>query len=108
MMKHIAILLAFLMMISSQVIANVEDTPSPNSSKSYVCDGKVYTIVDTETGWGLLNEPDVEVFTTYDGFMLVDHKSGTNRSLGKLASGAGVMYVYHKNDTSRYHCISGP
>ena len=74
-----------LVTIGSQATANVEDTPSPNSSKSYVCDGKVYTIVDTETGWGLLNEPDFEVFTTYDGFMLVDHKAGTKRSLGKLA-----------------------
>ena len=105
MIKQLIKQLVLLITIGSQATANVEDTPSPNSSKSYVCDGKVYTIVDTETGWGLLNEPDVEVFTTYDGFMLTDRETGLQRSLGTSASGADVMYVYDANDAVVYDCV---
>ena len=96
------------MALGSQATSGIEDGAWLKGQHIFVCEGETFTIVDTETGWGLLNEPDVEVSTTYDGFMLVDHKSGTERSLGKLASGADVMYVYHENDTRRSDCVYDP
>ena len=107
-LRKLPILLVLLITIGSQTTANVQDGSSLNRQIGYVCDGQTFVIIKTETGWGLLNEPDVEVSTTYDGFMLVDHKSGTERSLGKLASGADVMYVYHENDTRRSDCVYDP
>ena len=104
MIKKLTKQLALLITIGSQATANVEDIPSSNRQIGYVCDGKIYTIIKTEMGWALLSEPDVEVSTTYDGFMLTDQKSGAKRSLGKLASGVDVLYVYHENDTKRYVC----
>ena len=68
--------LAFLMTIGTQATPDIDDGASLKGQHIYVCDGENFTIVDTETGWGLLNEPDFEVFTTYDGFMLIDQKSG--------------------------------
>ena len=85
--------------------ANNQDI-SPLNRLKYVCNGETYIIVLTETGWALLKQPDVEVSTTYDGFMLVNRETGLKKSLGTSASGADVMYVYHKNDTRRYDCVA--
>lgn len=98
--------MVLLITIGSQATANVEDTPSSNRQIGYVCDGKIYTIIKTEMGWALLSEPDVEVSTTYDGFMLTEQKSAIKRSLDKWASGADVMHVYDENGTRRYDCVS--
>ena len=38
------------------------------------------------------------------GYLLVEQKAGTERSLGKLASGEYVMYVYRENGTKRHDC----
>ena len=108
MIKRITISLAFLMTLGSQATSGIEDGTLLKGQHIFVCDGETFTIVDTETGWGLLSEPDVEVSTTYDGFMLVDNKSGTERSLGKSVSGADVMYVYYKGGTKVYDCIYFP
>ena len=106
MLKHLAIALAFLMTLGSQVSAeDVEDGSSSNWGIKYICDGKTLIITSTEKGWGLMSKPDVEVYTTYDGFALIDHQTGIRRSLGKLASGADVMYVYYENGTKRYDCV---
>ena len=53
-----------------------------------------------------MEQPDVLVSTTYDGFMLVNRETGIEKSVGKSASGTDVMYVYHKNDTRRYDCVA--
>ena len=104
-MKYLTLILTFLMTIGSQVIAeDIDDGSLSNGHLNYVCDGETYIIISTETGWALLNQPDVEVSTTYDGFMLEDHETGTQKSLGKLASGADVMYVYYVDGTKRYDC----
>ena len=104
MMKHLTIPLAFLMTIGSQVSAANRDISTSSRPINYLCNGETYIIISTEAGWVSLNHPQITVTTTYDGFMLVDQKLGAKRSLGKLASGADVMYVYHENDTKRYDC----
>lgn len=85
--------------------ANSQDI-SPLNRLKYVCNGETHIIISTETGWTLLKQPDVEVSTTYDGFMLVNRETGLKKSLGTSASGADVMYVYHENDTRRYDCVA--
>ena len=105
MMKRLTITLAFLMTIGSQVSAANHVSSAPSRPINYLCNGETYIIISTEAGWVSLSHPYISVTTTYDGFMLIDQKSGAERSLGKLASGEDVMYVYHKNDTTRYNCV---
>lgn len=106
MTKHLTILIAFLMTIGSQVSAANHVSSAPSRPINYLCNGETYIIIFTEAGWVSLSHPYISVTTTYDGFMLIDQKSGAERSLGKLASGEDVMYVYHKNDTTRYKCVA--
>ena len=104
MMKQFTVVLAFLMMIGSQATAASEDGSSSNGHLQYVCNGETHIITSTDEGWASLSNPDVTVTTTYDGFMLTDRETGIDKSLGKLASGADVMYVYHADGTKRYDC----
>ena len=106
MIKHLTLLIAFLMMISSQVTAANEDSSPSTGYLKYVCNGETHIIVSTEAGWGSPSRPNVTVETTYDGFMLTDRETGLERSLGKSASGADVMYVYYADGTKRYDCVS--
>ena len=106
MMKRIAVLLAFLMTIGSQVTAANEDSSPSTGYLKYVCNGETHIIVSTEAGWAAPSRPNVTVETTYDGFMLTDRETGLERSLGKSASGANFMYVYHADGTKRYDCFS--
>ncbi|MDB4842023.1 hypothetical protein OAH73_05590 [Planktomarina sp.] len=105
MLKHLLISLAFLMTLSSPVSAeDVGDGSSSNGGLKFICDGITLIITSTEEGWALMSKPDVEIYTTYDGFMLIDHQTGISRSLGK-SSGADVMYVYYENGTEKYDCV---
>ena len=105
MMKRIAVLLAFLMTIGSQVTAANEDSAPSTGYLKYVCNGETHIIVSTEAGWASPSRPNVTVTTTYDGFWLVDREAGLERSLGKSTSGADVMYVYYADGTKRYDCF---
>ena len=105
-MKQFTVVLAFLMMIGSQATAANEDGSSSNGYLKYVCNGETHIIVSTEAGWAAPSRPNVTVETTYDGFMLTDRETGLERSLGKSASGANFMYVYHADGTKRYDCFS--
>ena len=106
MMKHLTVLIASLMMIGADVSTANQDSSPSNRPINYVCNGQTYIIVSTEAGWALLKQPDVEVSTTYDGFILVNRETGIEKTVGKSASGADVMYVYHENDTRRYDCVA--
>ena len=106
MMKNLTVLIASLMMIGTDVSTANQDSSQSNKHIKYVCNGETYIIVSTEAGWTLLEQPDVLVSTTYDGFMLVNRETGIEKSVGKSASGTDVMYVYHKNDTRRYDCVA--
>ena len=81
---------------------------SPLIRFKYVCNGETHIIVSTEAGWALLKQPNVEVSTTYDGFMLVNRETGIKKSLGKSSSGGDVMYIYHEENTKRYVCVYDP
>ncbi|MDB9944666.1 hypothetical protein OAE27_00860 [bacterium] len=105
-MKQFTVVLAFLMMIGSQATAANEDGSSSNGYLQYVCNGETHIITSTEEGWASLSNPDVTVTTTYDGFWLTDRETGLERSLGKSASAADVMYVYYADGTKRYDCVS--
>jgi hypothetical protein len=105
MIKHLTVPLAFLLTIGSQVSASNQDTATPSRPINYVCNWEAYIIISTEAGWVSLSHPHVTVTTTYDGFLLADHETGIERSIGKLASGAVVMYVYQENDIKRYGCV---
>ena len=106
MMKHIAVLLGLAVAIASQTTAANEDISLSNGYLKYVCNGEVHIITSTEEGWASLSHPDVTVETTYDGFVLTDRETGLERSLGKSASGADVMYVYYTDGTKQYDCVS--
>ena len=106
MMKHIAVLLGLAIAIASQTTAANEDGSSSNGYLKYVCNGEAHIITSTEEGWASLSHPDATVETTYDGFMLTDRETGLERSLGKSASGADVMYVYYTEGTQQYDCVS--
>ena len=108
MLRKLLILLVLLVAIGSQATANVEDGPWLNRQFGYVCDGQTFVLIKNKRGWGLLNEPDIDVSTTYDGFLLTDRETGLQRSLGTSASGADVMYVYYKSGTRRYDCAYVP
>ena len=108
MIKHLTLLIAFLMMIGSQVTAANEDSAPSTGYLKYVCNGETHIIVSTEAGWGSPSRPNVTVETTYDGFMLTDRETGLERSLGKSASGADVMYVYAENGTIVDDCVYVP
>lgn len=64
------------MTLGSQATSDIKDGASLKGQHIFVCDGEIFTIIKTELGWALLSEPDVEVSTTYDGFMLTDQRSG--------------------------------
>ena len=106
MIKHLTLLIALLMTIGSQVSAANHVSSAPSRPINYLCNGETYIIISTEAGWVSLSHSYISVTTTYDGFMLIDQKSGAKRSLGKLASGVDVMYVYDENGTRRYDCVS--
>ena len=105
-MKLIAVLLGLAVAIASQTTAANEDVSLSNGYLKYVCNGEAHIITSTEEGWASLSHPDVTVETTYDGFMLTDRETGLERSLGKSASGADVMYVYYTDGTKQYDCVS--
>ena len=106
MMKHIAVLSGLTVAIASQTTAANEDVSLSNGYLKYVCNGEAHIITSTEEGWASLSHPDVTVETTYDGFVLTDRETGLERSLGKSASGADVMYVYYTDGTKQYDCVS--
>ena len=89
----------------SQVKSANEDSAPSTGDLKYVCNGETHIIVSTEAVGAAPSRPNVTVETTYDGFMLTDRATGIERSLGKLASGADVMYVYYADGTTRYDCI---
>ena len=105
MIKHLTLLIAFLMTIGSQATAANEDGSSSKGYLQYVCNGETHIITNTEEGWASPSNPNVTVSTTYDGFWLTDSETGIERSIGKLASGAHVMYVYYADGTKRYDCV---
>ena len=105
MMKHFTLLIALQITIGSQATAASEDGSSSNGYLQYVCNGETHMIASTEAGWVSLSHPYTSVTTTYDGFMLKDRKTGIERSIGKLTSGAHVMYVYYADGTKRYNCV---
>ena len=106
MIKQITRLIALLIMASPQATAANEDGSSSNRYLKYVCNGETHIIASTDTGWTSLSHPkDVTVETTHDGFWLANRKTGIERSLGKSASGADVMYVYYADGTKRYACV---
>ena len=106
MIKHLTLLIAFLMTIGSQATAANEGGPSSNGDLEYICNGETHIITSTDEGWASRSNPDITVTTTYDGFWLVDREAGLERSLGKSTSGADVMYVYYVDGTKRYDCVS--
>ena len=106
MFKNLTVLVAFLMTIGSQVSAANQDSSTPSRPINYLCNGETYIIISTEAGWVSLSHPYISVTTTYDGFMLTDRETGLERSLGKSASGADVMYVYYTDGTKQYDCVS--
>ena len=105
MSKHLTLLIAFLMTIGSQERAANQDSSTSSRPINYLCNGETYIIISTEAGWVSLSHPYTSVTTTYDGFMLTDRKTGIERSIGKLTSGAHVMYVYYADGTKRYDCV---
>jgi len=108
MMKHLTVLIAFLMTIGSQVSAANQDSSTPSRPINYLCNGETYIIISTEAGWVSLSHPYISVTTTYDGFMLTDRETGVEQSLGKSVSGADVMYVYAENGTIVDDCVYVP
>lgn len=85
MMKRIAVLLAFLMTIGSQVTAANEDSAPSTGYLKYVCNGETHIIVSTEAGWAAPSRPNVTVETTYDGFMLTDREIWTGKVTWKIS-----------------------
>ena len=82
-----------------------------NDRLEWVCDGKNYTIINTGDGWVLLNDPLVEVFTTYDGFWLENNEAKTQKALRTTETGEDVLEFYEQIDeykvqrTESYDCV---
>ena len=104
MIKNISLVLGFLLAVSFPATSNAGNNQGLNWRHGYACNQELLIIISTEIGWGLWKAPEVEVYTTYDGFMLVDQSSGTDRFLRKLQSGLHILEVRQASRTKRYDC----
>ena len=71
----------------------------------YVCDGQTIIIGPTKTGWALWNAPDVDVYTTYNGFGLTNQKTGHSGYLTSLVGEKFVLDVEIDSSSKRYDCF---
>jgi len=72
---------------------------------TFICDGQTIIIYRTETGWALWGDTNVEVSTTYDGWMLTHKRTGIERSLSTNIGEQPVLYVYSDNDAKEFACF---
>ena len=100
MSKYITTLITILATVGCQVTSSTEDGASLTELK-YVCGEKTLVVINNGDGWALLNEPDVEVLTTYHGFMLIDNATGIESSLYTSDSGEDF---YSENQGEDLNC----
>ena len=107
MTKHLIKLISLISLLGIQTVSTNAEGSSALNGIRYVCEGRILTVVDTLEGWGLWGSPDVEVITTYDGFMIVNPKQKTESALllRTLSSGADVLDVQQvSGETKRHKC----
>ena len=85
--------------------SNNELNGSNVAGYTFICDGQTIIIYDTETGWALWGDSDVDVSTTYDGWMLTHKSTGIERSLSSTIGQQPVLYVYSDNDAKEFACF---